>query len=526
VADLSPTTLLQMLGAMPQTGLKSDITLVEQRVSADWRSSALIAAWLGKQGLPSTALKGAPVNSLCLAYCVPNYLRSWRNRVNPNWALLGGDDNLDNLADLDLESFGKSGSAQTTVKTTAQTTAQTPPTSASDIAAMADLVAEKLLLGLDPKVAALVRKHIADIKVQLDPAAIAQIKTLAKAEAISAAVDFLSEQEKPRVIEIHDHISGETRSVGMQHESFHRLLRAAQARDHRGYRLNVWLTGPTGSGKTTAAENVAKALSLPFGSDGSLDADYKVLGFRDANGHIISTQFLDIFEKGGVYVADEIDNWFPSALLSLNAALANGYAVSPGGLIRRHPDCLVIACANTWGHGATNEYVGRSKQDAATLDRFQPKINWPVDEKLERAIADMQGGALGVAWFDCVRTARATAAKQGLKIIISPRATYAGIALLVAGFSKEETVDMTFCAGLSPDQRRPIFDSVNHLTVPGLDTVINANIAAGVKITAGANAERIPAPTAKEYGFVAADWQKQDTARIAEIAAERRSFAP
>jgi len=229
-----------------------------------------------------------------------------------------------------------------------------------------------------------------------------------------------------------------------------------QAKDHRGFRLNIWLTGPTGSGKTTAAENVAKALSLPFGTDGSLDADYKVLGFRDANGNVISTQFLDIYENGGVYVADEIDNWLPSALLSLNAALANGYCTSPRGLIRRHPDACVIACANTWGLGATNEYVGRAKQDAASLDRFQPKIDWPVDERLEAALAEAQDPAVGPEWHKTVLEARRKAAAQGLRIIISPRATFAGIALLAAGFTEADVIAMTIAAGLSPEQQRAI----------------------------------------------------------------------
>ena len=163
----------------------------------------------------------------------------------------------------------------------------------------------------------LVDDKLAKTTLKLDDTAKAAIRQLAT-DAATARAEALS---KPQVIEIHNTITAEITSLGLQHERFPLLLKATQARDHRGFHLNIWLTGPTGSGKTSAAEAAAKALSLPFGSDGSLDADYKVLGFRDANGHVISTQFLDIYEKGGIYVADEIDNWLPSALLSLNAAL-------------------------------------------------------------------------------------------------------------------------------------------------------------------------------------------------------------
>jgi hypothetical protein len=304
---------------------------------------------------------------------------------------------------------------------------------------------------LEQQIAQTVSKILAS-QPKLDQETKDTIRKIAHESAQAALAAWTEANAKPRVIEILNPVTAKTVNVGLQHEKFPTLLRAAQARDPKGFRLNIWLTGPTGSGKTTAAQAVAKALSLDFGSDGSLDADYKVLGFRDANGHIVSTQFLKIYENGGIYLADEIDNWLPSALLSLNAALANGFVSTPGGLISRHKDCLVIACANTWGHGATNEYVGRSKQDAATLDRFQPKIHWPVDTKLEGAIAEASFGSAGRVWHDIICEARQKVADQGLKIIISPRATFSGLALLSAGFPLNEVMDMTFLAGLSPAQ--------------------------------------------------------------------------
>ena len=52
--------------------------------------------------------------------------------------------------------------------------------------------------------------------------------------------------------------------------------------------------------------------------------------------------------------------------------------------------------------------------------------------------------------------ARDKALSLGFKVIISPRATFNGIALLLAGFDPMEVVDMTFCAGLSSHQKRNV----------------------------------------------------------------------
>lgn len=434
---MSDEECAKVIGLPPATRDKAKEHELIKNLTDKPHLAGYIREWLKKQGLPGATVQRAQTSSLAAAYIHPPYLKAWRARVNPNWDL------LDTLGDATDDAIASDSSATTAI----QSAAAQPPDAISTGTLIAQLAPHMTTL-----VAGLVQAEVAKAKVELSPEARAQIQALAK-EAAEAAITALA---APRVIEIHNKDSGTLRVIGLQHEKFPALLRAVQAKDHRGFRLNIWLTGSTGSGKTTAAENAAKALSLPFGTDGSLDADYKVLGFRDANGNVISTQFLEIYENGGIYVADEIDNWLPSALLALNAALANGFCTSPRGLIRRHPDACVIACANTWGLGATNEYVGRSKQDAASLDRFQPKIDWPVDERLEAALAEAEDPAIGPEWHATVLAARRKAATQGLRIIISPRATFAGIALLQSGFDQAEVIAMTIHAGLSAEQKAAI----------------------------------------------------------------------
>jgi cobaltochelatase CobS len=87
-----------------------------------------------------------------------------------------------------------------------------------------------------------------------------------------------------------------------------------------------------------------------------------------------------------VILLDEIDASDPSAMLELNQALSNSKMSFPDGTIDRHPDCVVIASANTWGFGGDANYVARYKADAASLDRFVT-VSWDYDPNFERALA-------------------------------------------------------------------------------------------------------------------------------------------
>ena len=265
-------------------------------------------------------------------------------------------------------------------------------------------------------------------------------------EIIAAAVAEISAPTKVTIVDT----DGTERALdGVQHKNMPKLLTACSAKDHTGNRLNIWLTGPAGSGKTTAGEKIAEALGLSFAAVGTSDNKYEVTGFTDANGRIVNTVFREKYENGGVLILDEIDGWFPNALLALNAALANGYALFPDGMIKRHKDLVVIACANTYGTGGTQEYVGRMKQDAAFLDRFV-QMDWPVDEDLEASIASDS------SWCREVQKYRARAAALGMKVIISPRATYLGCSLLAAGMDREDVIMMTIKKGMTDDQWKQV----------------------------------------------------------------------
>lgn len=238
-------------------------------------------------------------------------------------------------------------------------------------------------------------------------------------------------------------------NVGLQHRLFPELLLDCGARDHAGRRLNIFLTGPAGSGKSTAAEAAALALGLPYAFNGAIDTEYKLLGFTDAMGRLVSRPFRAIWEHGGVYLFDEADGSLPSALLALNAALANGVCDFPDAVVRRHPDCIIIAAGNTWGNGATAKFIGRNKLDGASLDRFV-RWEWPIDETLESALAAKAG--IPAQWVKRVQATRARIYAKGLEITCSPRATLNGGALLATGQSEERVAAKTLYAGLTREQ--------------------------------------------------------------------------
>lgn len=239
-------------------------------------------------------------------------------------------------------------------------------------------------------------------------------------------------------------------SDGHQHPMFATLCRALSARQADGFAPNVWINGPAGSGKSHGTRQFAQASGQAYHFQGASMMPHEVLGFIDAAGNYHRTSFREAFEFGGVFTFDEADAWSNEALLVLNAALANGRMTFPDAMIERHVDCRIIATANTFGLGGTADYVGRAKLDAAFLSRFPVKLSWGYDAALEVAICGNADFARRV------QAARERARAVGLKVLIDPRATMAGAALIAQGFTHDEAAQMTYLANLSPEQVKQV----------------------------------------------------------------------
>lgn len=216
-----------------------------------------------------------------------------------------------------------------------------------------------------------------------------------------------------------------------EHAQFPTLLALLAEKQH------VYLVGPAGSGKTTAAEKCAAKLGLPFfcQSVGAQTTQAQLVGYNDATGNYIPTHFRRAYEGGGIFLLDEIDAGNANVLTALNAALANGNCAFPDAMVKRHEDFRCIAAANTFGTGADRQYVGRNQLDAASIDRFA-FLEWPYDEALERDLAG------DVVWTTYVQNIRRAVETLKIRHVVSPRASIQGARLLAAGIPRE-TVEST-----------------------------------------------------------------------------------
>jgi hypothetical protein len=280
-----------------------------------------------------------------------------------------------------------------------------------------------------------------------------QVKKIVAGE-IDALIGLL-----PELVAKHAHVTrlelvkhdGSTHTVeGHIHAQFPNLIKAMSSRQTNGKHPNTMIIGPTGSGKTHGVEMAAKALGLEFYTNGAISMDHQVIGFRDANGHYHETPFRKAFGNPAVYLFDEADASDNSPLLCLAGALANSEFDFPDTRVARHHDSVIIAAGNTWGDGATNDFVGRNKLDGAFKSRFPVRITWDYDESLERAISG------NVDWACRVQKARAAARRAGLKVIIDPRMTQAGAALIASGMTFDTAAQLTYLANLTEDQRKMV----------------------------------------------------------------------
>ena len=265
------------------------------------------------------------------------------------------------------------------------------------------------------------------------------------ADAVKAIVKAeMNGFNAPKIVKIQPYKAPKPGPDMLVHKDFETILKAMSTR------TNLCIVGPAGSGKTYAAEQAAKALDQKFYFSGAVPTAFKLLGFVDATGTYQPTPFHEAFKDGGVFCLDELDASSPDAILALNAMLAGAeYGDFPHGMVKRHEDFYCVATANTFGQGASREYVGRNQLDASSLTRFN-MLYFGYDEALERAFSGDD------RWTSRVQELRASAAKHNIRIVISPRASKDGAALLKQGLPQKLVEDMTIFKGIDENQKRKI----------------------------------------------------------------------
>ena len=208
----------------------------------------------------------------------------------------------------------------------------------------------------------------------------------------------------------------------------------------------VVLYGDAGSGKTTAAQHIAKALGLEFFFDsGKPDmSTTDFYGYTGINGEYVEKNFIRSFTREALYLIDEADNINPSTLTGLNAPTGNRMLTTPDARqLTANDKWRMIAAINTIGHGADDVYLGRFPWDGATRDRYV-FIRCDYDRKLEKHLA----GDL-TDWLDRVTAYRKANSKLKMRHIFGTRAVETGARGLRSGIPEANVIAQVLRKGIA-----------------------------------------------------------------------------
>ena len=191
--------------------------------------------------------------------------------------------------------------------------------------------------------------------------------------------------------------------VGLAHPCFDHLLEMGRIR------TNTLASGPAGSGKTFAAEQVFNTLRQLPESQGGFASDsvrFTILSchnemmpsdivgpmipnIKDGSENHRMTEVVKTYRDGGVLVFDEFDRLMGGTAVAANMALANEtWSMPDGTVVPRSPDLFILATANTLGQGRGRSPYGAAEVlDGATLNRFAGGvIHWGYDRAFERQL--------------------------------------------------------------------------------------------------------------------------------------------
>lgn len=238
------------------------------------------------------------------------------------------------------------------------------------------------------------------------------------------------------------------------HSAFMKVLNILKSQ--KRIQKNIMFVGEAGSGKTHLASSLAEALGMKFYpmSVGLQTTKSDLLGFINAHGQYVTSPIREAFEKGGVLLLDEFDSAHAGVVTIINSLLANGHCSFPDRIVDKNPNFICIVACNTYGHGANIDYVGRNRLDGATLDRFIV-VDVGYDKKLEKQLTNND------KWLEIINQIRKNVEKQGIKMIISPRASMNGADLLEAGFDVKDVLEMCILKGADKDTRTKCLQGIN-----------------------------------------------------------------
>lgn len=164
----------------------------------------------------------------------------------------------------------------------------------------------------------------------------------------------------------------------------------------------LWISGPTGCGKTDALKNVFAALHIPtviVSAKSSTEPD-DILGrvqLRNGNTVFVPGNLLLAYELGYAIIFDEIDGYNPEVIMACHRMLERAVVtLDDGSIIKPASRIYMAATANTRGDGLGGDvYTATNIFNLASLNRFEKwELNYPPPEVEELILENSFNGKL------------------------------------------------------------------------------------------------------------------------------------
>lgn len=157
----------------------------------------------------------------------------------------------------------------------------------------------------------------------------------------------------------------------------------------------LWISGPTGCGKTEALKTLFARLHIPtviVSAKKSTEPDDILGRVQLVEGNTVFTPgpLLFAYQRGYAIVFDEIDGYNPEVMMACHRLLEGAVVtLDDGTVIRPAKRILMAATANTRGDGqGTDQYAATSVFNLATLNRFEKwEMSYPQPEIEEQILS-------------------------------------------------------------------------------------------------------------------------------------------